>query len=59
MADGTIAQKPLASAQAGAPARSSMALLMRRKSTIAFIMTIVLVIISVLLYRQIRKVNIE
>jgi len=45
MADGTIAQKPLASAQAAAPARSSMALLMRRKSTIAFIMTIPLLII--------------
>jgi len=45
MADGTIAQKPLAPARASAPAPSSMALLMRRKSTIAFIMTIPLLII--------------
>ena len=45
MADGTIAQKPLASAQAAAPERSSMQALLRRKSTIAFIMTIPLLII--------------
>jgi len=46
MADGTIAQPPLAPTHSAAPAgRSSMQALLRRKSTIAFIMTIPLLII--------------
>jgi len=48
MADGTIARDPLAPSQASAPMRrSSMQALLRRKSTIAFIMTIPLLIIIV------------
>jgi multiple sugar transport system permease protein len=46
MADGTIARTPLAPSQASAPMRrSSMQALLRRKSTIAFVMTIPLLII--------------
>jgi multiple sugar transport system permease protein len=46
MADGTIAQRPLAPSQPAAPARrSGMQALLRRKSTIAFIMTVPLLLI--------------
>ena len=45
MADGTIAQSPIAPSHSAPMRRSSMQALLRRKSTIAFIMTIPLLII--------------